>query len=117
MLSVDACILTFLQVVNLQAELAHTQARISTLQRASTLPPQPPTLSSSHLRSSSDLACNSTVQMALLDASQSEETSPEMVSFCNSVDQELEDGDLQYLAREYVSRYFPGVRFRPPTSH
>ncbi|KAH6789540.1 LOB domain-containing protein 19 [Perilla frutescens var. frutescens] len=72
------------QVVNLQAELAHTQARISTLQRG---PPPPPLISSS-----SDTAV--------------------------AVDQEIEDdGDLHSLAREYVSTYFPGVRFRPPTPH
>ncbi|KAK6119426.1 hypothetical protein DH2020_046832 [Rehmannia glutinosa] len=99
------------QVVNLQAELAYTQARISTLQRGATLPL--PQLSSSSLRSSSEVACNSTAQMALFD----EETSPDMVSYCNnSVDEVVEDGDLQSLAREYVSRYFPGVKFRPSTS-
>ncbi|PIN23788.1 hypothetical protein CDL12_03484 [Handroanthus impetiginosus] len=102
------------QVVNLQAELAYTQARISTLQHGPSLPHQPPSLSSSNPRSSSNFACNSTVQTAPFDASLSEETSTEIVSLCNSVDQELEDGDLQSLAREYVSRYFPGVRFRPP---
>lgn len=103
-----------LQIVNLQAELAYTQARISTLQHHRTsLPPQHPTLSSSNPRFSSEFDCDS---MAIFDASQSkDQTSPEMASFCNSVDQEiLEDGDLQSLAREYVSRYFPGVRFRPP---
>ncbi|KAK6162487.1 hypothetical protein DH2020_002328 [Rehmannia glutinosa] len=100
-----------LNVVNLQAELAYTQARISTLQRGATLPL--PQLSSSSLRSSSEVACNSTAQMALFD----EETSPDMVSYCNnSLDEVVEDGDLQSLAREYVSRYFPGVKFRPSTS-
>lgn len=88
--------------MNLQAELAYTQARISTLQRAPFFPLPPPP---------SDLFSFS---------GQSEETSLEMVSFCNSsVDQDLEDAgdDLhQSLALEYVSRYFPGVRFRPPTN-
>ncbi|KAL0425865.1 UNVERIFIED_CONTAM: hypothetical protein Sradi_1121300 [Sesamum radiatum] len=80
--------------------------------------PQHPCLSSSNIGASSELAGNSScLQTGIFDPSQSEETSPEMVSFCNSVDQEVEDiGDLQSLAREYVSRYFPGVRFRPPTS-
>ncbi|KAL1543437.1 LOB domain-containing protein 19 [Salvia divinorum] len=83
------------QVVNLQAELAHTQARISTLQRNPS--PALPVLSSVVETSPSSL---------------------EMVSFCGSVDQEVEDdGDLQSLTREYVSRYFPGVRFMPPTPH
>ncbi|GFP82276.1 LOB domain-containing protein 19 [Phtheirospermum japonicum] len=101
---VTLCYEALARVVNLQAELAYTHARISTLQHAAPLPP--PQLSSSSLRSS-------TAQTTLFD----DETSPEMVSFCNSVNQEVvEDGDLQYLAREYVSRYFPGVRFRPPAS-
>ncbi|KAL2233994.1 UNVERIFIED_CONTAM: LOB domain-containing protein 19 [Sesamum indicum] len=106
------------QVVNLQAELAYIQARISTLQRSPLPPPQHPCLSSPNIRTSSELAGNSScLQTGIFDPSQSEETSPEMVSFCNAVDQEVEDiGDLQSLAREYVSRYFPGVRFRPPTS-
>ncbi|KAK4411291.1 LOB domain-containing protein 19 [Sesamum angolense] len=106
------------QVVNLQAELAIIQARISTLQRSPLPPAQHPCLSSSNIGASSELAGNSScLQTGIFDPSQSEETSPEMVSFCNSVDQEVEDiGDLQSLAREYVSRYFPGVRFRPPTS-
>ncbi|KAL3616570.1 hypothetical protein CASFOL_039960 [Castilleja foliolosa] len=92
------------QVVNLQAELAYTHARISTLQRATLLPL--PQLCSSNLPSSN-------VQTTLID----NETSPEMVSFCNSVDQQIvEDEDLQTLAREYISRYFPGVRFKPHCS-
>ncbi|GER31252.1 LOB domain-containing protein [Striga asiatica] len=90
------------QVVTLQAELAYTQARISTLQRA---PPQlpPPQLSLPGINRSS--ARNSTAP-----------NDEDMSSFCNSVDQENvleDDDDLQTLAREYVSRYFPGVRFRP----
>ncbi|KAL8062521.1 hypothetical protein ABFX02_02G152900 [Erythranthe guttata] len=110
------------QIVNLQAELAYTQARISTFRRGPCLPPiaQPAAPS----RPSSEFAC----EMAVFDA---DETSLEMTSFCNNnnnnnninnnivVDEEvvvLEDGELQSLAMEYVSRYFPGVRFRPPTS-
>ncbi|KAI3449139.1 hypothetical protein Pfo_005804 [Paulownia fortunei] len=72
------------------------------------------------LQSSSELIYDSTaVQATRFDSSQSEETSSsstELIRFCNSVDQELvEDGDLQSLALEYVSRYFPGVRLRPPS--
>ncbi|KAG6435680.1 hypothetical protein SASPL_100555 [Salvia splendens] len=84
------------QVVNLQAELAHTQARISTLQHT---PSSLPVLNSSMVETSPSSSLG-------------------MVSFCSSVDQEVEDdGDLQSLAREYASRYFPGVRFMPPTPH
>ncbi|KAL8495477.1 hypothetical protein ACS0TY_019571 [Phlomoides rotata] len=108
------------QVVNLQAELAYTQARISTLQRTPSLPPPPPSdLFSDRRSSATELASNSTLHMALLEgdiSGQSEASSLGMVSFC---DQDVEDSDQlhQSLAREYVSRYFPGVRFRPPTSH
>ncbi|KAL6494064.1 hypothetical protein OROGR_031973 [Orobanche gracilis] len=92
------------KVVNLHTELAYTQARISTLQRP---PLPPPQLYSPSLLST---ACISTV---LFD----EETSREMVTFDDSIHQEVsEDGDLQSLAREYVSRYFPGVKFMPQAS-
>ncbi|KAL2460784.1 LOB domain-containing protein 31 [Abeliophyllum distichum] len=111
------------QVVNLQAELAYIQARISTLHRLPLPPPppppppppQPPSLSSSNVQSSSGFVSSSNI-MTHFDTSQSEEASTEMASFCNAVDQELEDGDLQSLARDYVSRCLNGVKFRPSTS-
>ncbi|KAG8391681.1 hypothetical protein BUALT_Bualt01G0212600 [Buddleja alternifolia] len=85
---ITLCYEALARVVNLQAELAYVQARISTLQRA----PQPPCLSSPDPRA----------------------TSAEMVSFCNSFDHEHEVieediGDLQSVAREYVSSW----RFDP----
>ncbi|XP_075477940.1 uncharacterized protein LOC142518961 [Primulina tabacum] len=88
------------QVVNLQAELAYIQARISTLQRFSSLLPS---LSSSNFHSSSKLV----------------QTSMEMVSLHDQEDDfidEDEGDELHSLAREYVARHFPGVRFRPPCS-
>ncbi|XP_051133090.1 LOB domain-containing protein 19 [Andrographis paniculata] len=116
------------RVVNLQAELACVQARISTLQRSPTFPssqPPPPAMSppDNFRPNSSDHHQFGAVRgAAIFDRAAlapSEETSPEMASFCNSADQDLDDAaatDLQaQLARDYVSRYFPGVRFRPST--
>ncbi|XP_073309374.1 LOB domain-containing protein 19-like [Primulina huaijiensis] len=88
------------QVVNLQAELAYIQARISTLQRFSLLLPS---LSSSNFHSSSKLV----------------QTSMEMVSFHDQEEDFIDknEGDeLHSLAREYVARHFPAVRVRPPCS-
>ncbi|XP_073119599.1 LOB domain-containing protein 19 [Henckelia pumila] len=98
------------QVVNLQAELAYIQARISTLQRSS-LPL--PALSSSDFQSSSEL-----VQASRFDMSRHEEMSMEIVSFRDQEDDFIDDGydELHSLARDYVARHFPGVRFRPPCS-
>lgn len=104
-----------MQVVNLQAELAYIEARISTLQRCSLLLPLPlPSLSSSNFQSSSEL-----VQTSRFDTSELEEMSMEMVSFHDQEDHfidEDEGDELHSLAREYVARHFPGVRFRPPCS-
>lgn len=51
---------------------------------------------------------------------QNQAISAEMTSHFNPLDQEeeevVDDGDLQTLAREFVSRYLPGVRFRPSPS-
>ncbi|KAA8520528.1 hypothetical protein F0562_014784 [Nyssa sinensis] len=103
------------QVVNLQAELAYIHARLSTLQHLP-LPPPPPQQqcpSPANLQSSSDLASASNISV-YFDPSQSQQASMEMTSFCCSpIDQELEDGDLQALPREFVSRFLPGVRVRP----
>ncbi|XP_073027369.1 LOB domain-containing protein 19-like [Primulina eburnea] len=100
------------QVVNLQAELAYIQARISTLQRSSLLVPLPlPSLSPSNFQSSSEL-----VQTSRFNMSQHEEMSMEIVSFHDQDDFIDEGDDLHSLAREYVARHFPGVRFRPPCS-
>ncbi|KAL7258766.1 hypothetical protein ACSBR1_004798 [Camellia fascicularis] len=105
------------QVVNLQAELAYIQARLSTLQCLPPPPPQPPRRPlTENLQSSSDFASNSNASTTNFDPS----TSMELVSFCNSMDQEIEgdDDELQALAREFVSRYLPGgVKFRPSSSH
>ncbi|XP_057488513.1 LOB domain-containing protein 19-like [Actinidia eriantha] len=101
------------QVVNLQVELAYTQARLSTFQCLPLpQPPQPQSPSPANLQSSSQMALSSNAS-TLFDAS----TSMELVSFCNAMDQEFEDGDLQAIAREFVSRYLQlGVKVQPSNS-
>ncbi|KAA8550364.1 hypothetical protein F0562_002048 [Nyssa sinensis] len=100
------------QVVNLQAELAYIHARLSTLQRL----PLPAQCPPANLHSSSDLASSSNIS-AYFDPSQSQQASmDQMASFCSAINQELDDGDLQTLAREFVSRFLPGVRVRPSNS-
>ncbi|PQM39731.1 LOB domain-containing protein 19 [Prunus yedoensis var. nudiflora] len=122
----------FVQVVNLQAELAYVQARVATFQRA--LPPPPPPqlecpppprslhYSSSHINVTSS-PCSEFVptsnSLTHFDPLQTVPHTAEMTSLFNSLDQELIDGeDLQALARELVCRYLPGVRLnKPSTSH
>ncbi|XVF33487.1 hypothetical protein REPUB_Repub17cG0172700 [Reevesia pubescens] len=106
------------QVVNLQAELAYIQARLSTLQRLPLMPlsqaqcPSPTSFhSSSKIRS--DLVTSSNMSM-LFDPPQ--QTSIELTSFPNPFDQEMENEEVHALAREFVSIYLPAVRFRPSTS-
>ncbi|KAL6128894.1 hypothetical protein ACLB2K_072247 [Fragaria x ananassa] len=111
------------QVVNLQAELAYVQARLATLQRLP-LPPPPPQPQSLHslpnvVVSSSELLPISNIMMHL-DPIETQQCAAgqEMTSLSSQPDEELiDDGDLQVLAREFVTRYLPGVRFRPPSPH
>lgn len=111
-----------LQVVNLQAELAYVQARLATLQclPPPPLPPQPQSLHSSSniVAPPSDLVPISNLMMHLDPLQTQQCAGQEMTSLFNPLDQELIDGeDLQALAREFVCRYLPGVRFRPPGPH
>ncbi|OAY49296.1 LOB domain-containing protein 19 [Manihot esculenta] len=105
------------QVVNLQAELAYIQARLSTLQRLplqQEAPPLPVQSSSQSSRvSNSEMASNWNVSMHF---DQLQQVPSEWTSLCNPLDQELENDNLQALARDFVRRYLPGVRFKPPSS-
>ena len=106
--------------MNLQAELAYIQARLSTLQPLPLLPTseaQCPSLTSLHSSSEigSDLVSSSNISMNF-EPPQPQQTSIELTSFPNPFDQEMENEELQALAREFVSRYLPGVRFRPSAS-
>ncbi|KAE8646697.1 LOB domain-containing protein 19 [Cucumis sativus] len=112
------------QVVNLQAELAYIQAKLSTLQRLFPPPlhtPSPTTCNTPLPEAipDSDMGLFPNVPM-LLDPLQTQLGCNEMTnSFLNPVDyqdQMDEDGGLQSLAREFVSRCLPGVRIRPPCS-
>lgn len=104
--------------MNLQAELAYVQARLSSLQRLPPLPPQqcqspsPPNHhSSSDMAATADsLQSNSNLSQHF-DPPQQHPTLTELTSFFN-LDGDLEDEDVQALAQEVISRYMPGVRFR-----
>ncbi|KHN40140.1 LOB domain-containing protein 31 [Glycine soja] len=108
------------QVMNLQAELTYVQARLATrrglpMQVAPLPHPQssspPPTFhSSDHLASNADLQ---SAPMMHFDPLQPHSASLELSSVVfNQSDQQLEDRELQVLAREFVSKYLPGVRFQ-----
>ncbi|TKY63754.1 LOB domain-containing protein 31 [Spatholobus suberectus] len=108
------------QVMNLQAELTYVQARLATMQR---LPmpvaslPQPHS-SSPTLHSSDHLASNADLQGACMhfDPLQMHSTSLELSNVFNPSDQQLEDRELQALARDFVTKYLPGVRFQQSNS-
>ncbi|OIW00806.1 hypothetical protein TanjilG_18608 [Lupinus angustifolius] len=110
------------QVVNLQAELTYVQARLATMHHLA-ISPHPQTSSptsfpssSDHLASNADLHCSSNISMHF-DHPQPQSTSLELSNNVNPFCQQLEDGELQAVALEFVSRYLPGVRFQPPNSH
>ncbi|TKY65603.1 LOB domain-containing protein 31 [Spatholobus suberectus] len=119
------------QVVNLQAQLAYVQARLSTLRRISAAAPFPQPQSCSppsdqHSSSDHHLAPdNNGLQSAYISMHfddhplQRHPTSLELSSFQNPSNQQLDDDDqeLQALARDFVSRFLPGVRFHPSNSH
>ncbi|KAK9015886.1 hypothetical protein V6N11_006976 [Hibiscus sabdariffa] len=97
-MGVSSCI----KVVNLQAELAHIQAHVSTLRRLPPLP-QPQAFCPSptpHSLYASDL-----------DPPQPQHTSMELTDFQFPSVQEVDNQELQALAREFVSVYL-----RPSTS-
>lgn len=103
--------------MNLQAELAYVRANISIMQR---LPPPPPPpvhaqtpASVVNLDASSDALASLSNVSVQFDPPQPQDT----VSWWNSIDDELEDGEVLALAKEFVARYLPGVRFRPPSPH
>ncbi|XP_062090518.1 LOB domain-containing protein 19 [Humulus lupulus] len=109
------------QVVNLQAELAYVQARLSTMQRLPPTLPQPQSSSQTinFSPSLSDVVSNSNFSMQL-DPFHHPQSSAELTSLVidPSEDQPLYDEEIHELGRQLVSRYFPaGVRFRSNTSN
>ncbi|XP_058745635.1 LOB domain-containing protein 19-like [Vicia villosa] len=109
------------QVMSLQAELTYVQATLATMQH---LPINPqnssPTLHSSanHLGTNADMISASNFMSMHIDPHQQLSASLDLSSFFNQSDQQqLEDDELQALAREFVSRYLPGVRFQPSNSN
>lgn len=101
----------------MQAELAYVQARISTLQHQTFVPEPQSTSSITTLRSNSNFVSSSDLlSMTSFDPfylqNLTEMANPFSPILINH--QAFEDGDLQALAEELVSRCLPEVRF-PPT--
>ncbi|XP_004510943.1 LOB domain-containing protein 19-like [Cicer arietinum] len=115
------------QVMSLQAELTYVQHSLATMQRlpisvAPSLPNPQSSSPSLHSSSSHQLGTNADLQSASnmsmhFDPFQQLSTSLDSSSFFNQSDQQPQDEELQALAREFVSRYLPGVRFQPSNSH
>ncbi|QCE02913.1 LOB domain-containing protein 19 [Vigna unguiculata] len=111
------------QVMNLQAELTYVQARLATMQRmpmAVAPLPQPQSSSPQTLPCSDHLASNADMQSVPImqyDPFLPHSASLELSSILfNQSDQQLEDRELQTLAREFVTKYLPGVRFQQSNS-
>ncbi|KAE8723319.1 LOB domain-containing protein 18 [Hibiscus syriacus] len=109
------------QVVNLQAEVAYTQARVSTLQRLTQMPPpkvecQSPTNVHYSSEIGPDMVRSSNMSI-IFDPAQLHQPSIELASSLNPFEQGIDDEELQSLVRDCVSRYLPGIRFQPSTSN
>ncbi|KAK9758051.1 hypothetical protein RND81_01G203300 [Saponaria officinalis] len=122
------------QVVNMQAELAFVQARLSTLQRLpqTTFPmvnhsdnPQAlldqiaslsTTTTPPNVATSTPLLFDNTTHSPTMTSTLTP-TTAELAGFYNFPDYQhddvlFEDGDLQSLTREFVAKYLPGVKFK-----
>ncbi|KAF5200310.1 Lob domain-containing protein [Thalictrum thalictroides] len=108
------------QVVNLQAELAFVQAHLSTYELSSQA--MSPALANIYDPNSSTNTVLSTSNVPTNFATehpQLQQTFETTAGYCSLNDQQhtaIDDCDIHTLAREFVSRYLPGVRFRPPSS-
>ncbi|KAL2337449.1 hypothetical protein Fmac_011895 [Flemingia macrophylla] len=105
------------QVMNLQAELTYVQARLATMRMPMHVS-HPQSSSPQTLYSSDHLASNVDLQSAAMhfDPILPHSTSLELSNVLYPSNQQLEDRELQALAREFVTRYLPGVRFQPSNS-
>ncbi|KVH90303.1 LOB domain-containing protein 19-like [Cynara cardunculus var. scolymus] len=92
------------QVINLQAELAYVRARISTLQchRQANLP-------STDILSSPKIMSSSTMSPVYSELAKSVQTSRVIPKCSNDTPtgQELEESDLEMIAREFLTKYVP----------
>lgn len=106
--------------MNLQAELAYIQARLSTLQRLSMAAqqPSPPPLSTPAPAIQGEIG-SSILELISTGFNPLQVPPPSATEALNRsysmavLDETEVQGDLQALAREFVCRYLPGVRFRP----
>ena len=118
-----------MQVLNMQAELAFVQARISTLQCLPVtnfqVAPNPTTPTRPCLDQISSSSSSTPVFNTGLNSQSAPAPAPTPTAeaglgggFCNLSEYDpdnemmIEDGDLQTLTREFVSKYLPGVRFK-----
>ncbi|XP_027338335.1 LOB domain-containing protein 19 [Abrus precatorius] len=90
------------QVVNLQAELAYVHARLSTLHRVYVVPPFPESCSSTP-------NSNNELQSSYISMHFDNPTSLDLSSFLNPSYQQGDEQELQALARDFVSRFLPGI--------
>ncbi|PIA49941.1 hypothetical protein AQUCO_01300580v1 [Aquilegia coerulea] len=105
------------QVVNLQAELAFVQAHLSTFELSSSQAMSPALANIYDPNSSTTVSTSNLPTNFVSDPQQLQQTSDTTAGYCSLNDQQpVDDGDLHALAREFVSRYLPGVRFRPSSS-
>ncbi|KAG5053776.1 hypothetical protein GLYMA_03G023100v4 [Glycine max] len=109
------------QVMNLQAELTYVQAHLATMQRlpvkVAPLPPHPqsssppPTLhSSDHMAPNADLQSAPMMHFGPLQPHSASLPLGSIVF--DQSNRQLDDRELRVLAREFVSKYLPGVRFQ-----
>nr|GLL25532.1 LOB domain-containing protein 19-like [Ipomoea trifida] len=105
------------QVVNLQAELAYVQARLSTLQHLPLTAPPPGSLplgdTNVDLQSSCEAGHSSDVSLYVNPPPPLLSPGLDITGLCSELDEDVATSDLHMLAWEFVSRHLPGVRFRP----
>ncbi|OVA07707.1 hypothetical protein BVC80_1827g72 [Macleaya cordata] len=117
------------QVVNLQAELAFVQAHLSTFEHLPSHHQAAAVMSSAQSsamvnvhNSSTNILSTSNVSTHFSSLQSQQQTNLETASCCSPTEQlplhmNIDDGDLQTLAREFVSRYLPAeVKFQTSNS-
>lgn len=102
-------------MVNLQAELAYVQARLSTLQHLPlAAPPQGSLATGVTVNLQSDVSLY--VDPPPPPPPPEQAAALDITGLCSELDEDegaVATSDLHMLAWEFVSRHLPGVRFRP----
>ncbi|OIW19319.1 hypothetical protein TanjilG_07287 [Lupinus angustifolius] len=105
------------KVVNLQAELNYVHAHLATMHSLQIAHLSHPQISSSPTSFPSSSNAHDNISMHFDPHQQLQSTSLELCNILNPSHQQHKDGELEAMALEFVSRYLPGVRFKPPHSH